>query len=392
MRVLMIAPTPFFADRGCHTRIYEEIKALQKRGHEVKLCTYGLGRDVPGIEIVRTVHLPWYQKLSAGPSKTKILLLPLLLITVLQECHRFKPDVVHAHLHEGACLAKVCRLFYPRAAYVFDMQGSLTKELLQHEFIRQGSVACRCFYRLEKKIDAWHTIIVSADRIKEELKEMGCDTTNCINVKDGVDTKAFFPQAFDKAIACRNGVDIKKRRILYMGLLEKYQGVDIMLEAFRIIYQTYTEVQFLLIGYPNIEKYRSICEEKGICKAVIFLGKTDYFSLPRYLSLADIAVAPNVSKTEGNGTIYNYMAMGMATVAFDTKVSREILGDAGIYAAEGNAGKLAEKLIFCLEHPEFVKRMGKRARERAEQNLSWDNVGKRIEEVYKIECCKKGRK
>ena len=123
MRVLMIAPTPFFADRGCHTRIYEEIKALQKRGHEVKLCTYGLGRDVPGIEIVRTVHLPWYQKLSAGPSKTKILLLPLLLITVLQECHRFKPDVVHAHLHEGACLAKVCRLFYPRAAYVFDMQG-----------------------------------------------------------------------------------------------------------------------------------------------------------------------------------------------------------------------------------------------------------------------------
>ena len=33
MRIMMIAPTPFFADRGCHTRIYGEITALQRLGH-----------------------------------------------------------------------------------------------------------------------------------------------------------------------------------------------------------------------------------------------------------------------------------------------------------------------------------------------------------------------
>jgi len=32
--VLMIAPTSFFADYGCHVRIWEEIQALQHLGHE----------------------------------------------------------------------------------------------------------------------------------------------------------------------------------------------------------------------------------------------------------------------------------------------------------------------------------------------------------------------
>ncbi|GAH30553.1 unnamed protein product [marine sediment metagenome] len=44
--ILVIAPTPFFADRGCHIRILEEIRALQKLGNKVTLYTYGLGRDM----------------------------------------------------------------------------------------------------------------------------------------------------------------------------------------------------------------------------------------------------------------------------------------------------------------------------------------------------------
>ena len=68
LRVLMIAPTPYFADRGCHVRIYEEARALTKLGHEVCIVTYHLGRDMPGVRVVRTPAVPWYGKLEAGPS------------------------------------------------------------------------------------------------------------------------------------------------------------------------------------------------------------------------------------------------------------------------------------------------------------------------------------
>lgn len=47
-RVLMIAPTSFFADYGCHVRILEEARILKKLGCRVTICTYHNGRNLPG--------------------------------------------------------------------------------------------------------------------------------------------------------------------------------------------------------------------------------------------------------------------------------------------------------------------------------------------------------
>src|SRR5690554_3049132 len=58
-RVLMIAPTSFFADYGCHVRILEETRILQKLGHHVTIATYRNGNPVPGIDIRRTWPIPW---------------------------------------------------------------------------------------------------------------------------------------------------------------------------------------------------------------------------------------------------------------------------------------------------------------------------------------------
>ena len=105
----MIAPTPYFADRGCHVRIYEEARALTKRGHEVCIVTYHLGRDMPGVRVVRIPHVPWYNKLEAGPSWHKPYLDILLLWKSLAEVRSFRPHLIHAHLHEGALIGSVLK-------------------------------------------------------------------------------------------------------------------------------------------------------------------------------------------------------------------------------------------------------------------------------------------
>ena len=134
----MIAPTPFFADRGCHVRILGEAKALIDLGHELILCTYFLGRDIEGIPVVRTLSVPWYNKLSAGPSWHKFYIDLLLLWKVVSVCRTFRPDVIHAHLHEGVVIGKIAsRLF--RIPLVADLQGSLTDELLAHRFMPRCS-------------------------------------------------------------------------------------------------------------------------------------------------------------------------------------------------------------------------------------------------------------
>lgn len=382
MKILMIAPTPFFADRGCHTQIYEEIKVLQELGHKIILGTYGFGREVAGVKTVRCFNLPWYKKLSAGPSYSKILLLPFLTFTVIKTIIGFKPEIIHAHLHEGALIARFCKFFFPKTKYLFDMQGSLTGECLQHGFIKSGGFSHKIISYLEKIIVNWFFVITQSDHMLKELGALGVVAAKMANVKDGVDTDIFRPQTADENLARQLKIDLAKPRIIYLGLLEKYQGVDVMLEAFKLVAEKIKEAQFIIIGFPNIEKYQANCRELGLEENILFLGRIEYEKLPDYLALAEVAVAPKISLTEGDGKIYNYMAMGLPTVAFDRGTSREILGGTGLFAKLNDSGDLAEKILYLLKNKREAKILGSKARARAVSMLSWKAVGERINNVY----------
>lgn len=378
----MIAPTPFFADRGAHVKIYEEIKALQRLGHKIILCTYGLGRDMPGVDTRRCFNFPWYKKLTAGPSYTKILLLPFLIYTTMTTAIKFKPKIIHAFLPEGAIIAKVCKIFFPKKKYYYDMQGSLVSECLEHEFFKSGGLTHKAMLWLEKKISHWFFVITQSENLVKHLKSLGIPASRIINVKDGVDTDIFRPLEYDENLANQLGVDKNKPRVIYMGLLEKYQGVDLMFQAFAKVTKQKEKAQFIVIGFPNIEKYQKICQNLGIKNQVKFLGKINYSLVPKYLSLASIAVAPKISQSEGDGKLYNYMAVGLAIVAFDRSVSREILGNAGVYAKFGSTSDLAKKIVWLIDNPVKAKQLGQKARQRAISELSWRTVGKRINQVY----------
>ncbi len=81
-RVLMIAPTSFFADYGCHVRILEEAEVLQKLGHQVTIATYHNGNPVPGLDVRRTLPIPWRRNYLVGSSRHKLLFDVLLGVRV----------------------------------------------------------------------------------------------------------------------------------------------------------------------------------------------------------------------------------------------------------------------------------------------------------------------
>ena len=113
-----------------------------------------------------------------------------------------------------------------------------------------------------------------------------------------------------------------------------------------------------------------------------FTGKVPYEEAPRFLSLGDIAVAPKLSATEGAGKLLNYMAVALPTVAFDTPVSHEYLGEHGVYAAYGDAAELARCLEGLLDDPQRRAELGAALRQRAQQRYSWEGAGRAILEVY----------
>lgn len=382
LRILMIAPTPFFADRGCHVRILEEARTLLARGHDIRVVTYHLGKDPAGIPTCRIPPVPWYRKLSAGPSWHKPYLDILLFFKAAAVARRFRPHLIHAHLHEGAFLGIFLKklLMVP---LVFDCQGSMTSEIVDHGFVRRGSLLYRLFHRIESFVNAGSDgIIASSGPAARELREgWGVPDGKVSPLMDGVDADVFSPGCDGEARG-KLGIPADATVAVFLGVLNRYQGIDILLEVVKILKGRGVPLHFLVMGFPE-ERYRRMADESGIGDRMTFTGRIDYRDAPRYLSAGDIALSPKISRTEANGKLFNYMACGLPVLAFDTPVNREILGDAGVYAAFGDASDFAEKLEKLAQGAEVRRNLAERVRARAVRCHSWQARGEELEAVYR---------
>src|SRR4029450_1086444 len=74
VKILMIAPEPFFEPRGTPFSEFHRIKALTGLGHTVDLVTYPFGTDVniPGLRVFRSLRAPFIEHVRIGPSMAKV--------------------------------------------------------------------------------------------------------------------------------------------------------------------------------------------------------------------------------------------------------------------------------------------------------------------------------
>lgn len=387
----MIAPTSFFADYGNHIRIWQEAKALQKRGHRVVIATYHNGDDMPELDIRRSWDVPWIKRAMVGSSRHKLYLDVALSYRALETARRVRPDIIHAHIHEGALIGAVLRRLL-RVPLVFDFQGSLTSEMLDHHFLSsKDSRWYRPLWHLERWINTQADALVTSSHNAAALlrRDFGFPADRLYTVADGINTDRFRPfdgsAAWDaerQRLRAELGIPPGRRLVVYLGVLAPYQGIDALMQAAQQVLPSHPDAHFLIMGYPGVDRYRALAATLGIAGHVTLPGRILYRDAHAYLALGEAAVAPKMSETEGSGKIPNYMAMGLPIITFDTPVSREYLGDLGIYARFGSVDDLAAKLRLALDQPAWATRLGQRGRERAVRALSSDLAGPQIEAVY----------
>lgn len=386
--ILMIAPTSFFGDYGCHVRILEEARVLQRRGHQITIVTYYKGRDLPELNIVRTRPTPWRADYEVGSSRHKIAFDVLLAWTALKTARRVKPDLIHAHLHEGALIGRLVSAV-TGAPLIFDYQGSLTAEMLDHGFVRAGGKREWFWRRLESLIDRLPRAIITSSKHSAQLLKARrpARADRVVALPDCVDTDTFRPRApkdqWDvDAIKTWLGIPPDRTVVLYLGLLAHYQGTGHIVAAAQRVIAARPDTHFLVMGYPSFDEYRTGAAQLGLSDHFTFTGRVPYEDAPRYLRVGDIALAPKLSLTEGAGKILNYMAAGLPTVAFDTPVAREYMAQLGVYAARGDANSLADWILELIDAPARRHELGQSLRARAMSRFSWDQAAQTIEAVY----------
>ncbi|MEM7334799.1 MAG: glycosyltransferase family 4 protein [Chloroflexota bacterium] len=388
LRVLMIAPTSFFSEYGGHIRIYEETRALQELGHEVTIVTYYMGNDIPGFDIRRTRPLPYRADYEVGSSRHKIAFDIYLAVQSLIEGLKVKPDIIHGHMHEGALIGGVLAKIL-RVPMVFDFQGSLTSEMVDHNFLNPNGRIFPWVFRLEKWISRQlsNRILTSSIQATQLLEnDFDVPKKQIVALPDCADPIRFHPEVLtdEQKIRIKNrlGIPQDKTVITYLGLLTDYQGIPQLIDTAVYLKEANENVHFLVMGYPSVVHYKNLAYKKGISKMMTFTGKIPYKQAPQYLALGDISVAPKISSTEGSGKLLNYMAMAHPIVAFDTPVHREYLGDLGTYAPIGDVEAFAKGIQSHLPSETRRHILGQQLRKRAQRNYSWHQAGLCIEQVY----------
>lgn len=392
MKILVVAPTPFFSDRGTHIRILEEALALEKRGHEIKIATYHIGSDLPeflGTKIdVRRIKrlLFWYKKLEAGPDWQKIVLDLLLTKKTFFLARTWRPDVIHGHLHEGALIGWIVQkaIFWHKTKLVVDFHGSLTKEMVSHAYLRVTGLY-KVFQYIERFIDnlgdravasSWdNTIEINRIRTKNPA----------VPILDGTRLAMFDGLADKESLRAKYHVPADKIIVSYTGALIPNKGIRLLFDAIPLVCKKFPIVHFVVAGFP-LDQIGEYLRRESFTAHVTLVSPLPYFALPEILKLSDIGVDPKEATTsQASGKALQYMGAGLPIACFDTLNNREYMADGGAYALAPTAESLAAAIERLVESPWLRQKKGVVNKERAEK-FSWEKSAAALETIYQEVC------
>lgn len=233
---------------------------------------------------------------------------------------------------------------------------------------------------LLKKANAIQTLATSE---AEKIQKLGFDKT--VTIPNGIDFKEyehlqnqeFFYQQFPHT---RN-----KTLILFLGRIDPKKGLDLLALAFAKAHQMFPNTHLIVAGpdsinfMPTAKQYFS---DAGCENAVTFTGMLKGDLKLAVLAAATIYVAPSYS--EGfSMSVLEGMASGLPCIITTGCNFPEAAIENVAHVLDINSNAIANALIDCLENPQQAVKMGIKARQFIFDNYTWDNIAKKMVEVYR---------
>lgn len=239
---------------------------------------------------------------------------------------------------------------------------------------------------LEQQImDRSTEILALTQAEKSDIVSMyGVSSGKVSVIPAGVDTRIFYPEVKSEAKQ-KLGIT-SSQTILYAGRIEPIKGLDILLDAFRMINGA-GSAHLIIVGGSlsedrELDRLRSRADHLGISEKVTFTGSVGQSELRSYYSAADVFVLPSHYESFG--------LVALEAMACGTPIVASRVGGIPSFVDDGVNGYLipwrcsepfADRIEILLENTDLRKIMGKAA-ERKAQVMDWRSVASQVADYY----------
>jgi glycosyltransferase involved in cell wall biosynthesis len=379
VRILFLAPQPFFEVRGTPLAVLHMTRALAALGHSIDLLTFPQGRPAPveGVRHLRSLRLP-VGRVKAGPSFAKMVLDVPFLAEATWRLAFGRYDVVHAVEEAAHLIAPFARWF--GVPLVMDVDSSIPDQLRYSGFAARGPVL-------------WLAEALE----KHALRHSAAAVTVCASLTDGVRARAPEVPVFQvedpplvdpKAAPSPDAVAALRREltlgpwpvVLYSGNFEPYQGVELLLDALALV----PHVQLLLMGGSpdEVARMKAEARARGVGERTVFSGQRPPSELPAFLGLADLVASPRAKGQNTPFKIFTYLASGRPLVATRIPTHTQLLDDATAFLVEPTAEGLAGGIRAALDRPDDAAARARAGLDLIEREYSAERYREKIARAY----------
>jgi glycosyltransferase involved in cell wall biosynthesis len=385
VRILLLAPHPFFQARGTPLAVKTVLEFLSSRGHEIDLLTFHEGENItiPNCRIHRIARPLGIRNIRPGFSLKKVVCDLFMFVKCLRMVRRNRYDLIHA-VEESAFIAAAMRAL-TGVPYVYDMDSSLAEQLveayphLQFAF----STLRRCEALAVRRSMGVLTVCAALEDLAHEHapdKPVGLveDTTL---LPSGPSRGG---QSLDTLLP--DGVGDRNPVAMYVGNLERYQGIDLLLEGFQRALTRVQDAHLVIVGgmEEDIARYRRKALRLGIAGRVHFLGPRPIALLDGLLKRADVLVSPRLKGLNTPMKIYSYLDSGTAVLATRLRTHTQVLDDHTAYLVAPTPEAVGDGLADLLKDPGLRARLAGEAKAYVQREFTLEAAHRKLSLFYNM--------
>jgi glycosyltransferase involved in cell wall biosynthesis len=175
-------------------------------------------------------------------------------------------------------------------------------------------------------------------------------------------------------------LDLPGRYVLFVGVRYGYKHFDIGFAAFAALAAEDPSLEFVVVGGGDFSRdEEATFAAAGLTSRIRHLTPSDA-AMPEVYRRASAFMFPSIYEGFGLPTL-EALASGTPTVLADASCSREVGGEAALYAAPGDLGDLIAQLRVALS-PAGAKRLAAAGPPRA-RKFDWNDLASATADVYR---------